>query len=54
MNIKDLTLLERATVRVAQFIMYTLIFALFATFIFLLTDAMINYLSLGQYNISTI
>jgi len=54
MNIKHLTLIERLTFRVAQFIMYTLIFALFATFIFLLTDAMINYLTLGQYNINTL
>ena len=54
MNIKHLTLIERLTVRVAQFIMYTLIFTLFAVVLFLLTDAMINYLSLGEYNISTI
>ena len=54
MNIKDLTLIERITVRMAQFIMYTLIFTLFAVVLFLLTDGMINYLSLGEYDISTI
>ena len=54
MNIKDLTLIERVTVRIAQAIYYALIFALFAVVLFLLTDGMINYLSLGEYNISTI
>ena len=54
MNIKHLAWYERLTVRIAQAIYYALIFALFATFIFLLTDGMINYLSLGEYNISTI
>ena len=54
MNIKHLAWYERLTVYAAMSIYYTLIFTLFATFIFLLTDAMINYLSLGEYNISTI
>jgi len=35
-------------------LLLALIFALFATFIFLLTDGMINYLTLGEYDISTI
>ena len=54
MNIKDLTLLERATVRVAQGIYYTLIFTLFAVVLFLFTDGMIDYLTLGQYNTNTL
>lgn len=54
MNIKHLTLLERITVRTAQAIYYALIFALFATFLYLLSDAMINYLTLGEYDISTL
>jgi hypothetical protein len=54
MNLSDLTLLERLTVYAAMSIYYTLIFTLFAVVLFLLTDAMINYLSLGEYDISTI
>jgi hypothetical protein len=54
MNIKHLTLLERITVRTAQAIYYTLIFALFATFLYLLADGMVDYLTLGEYDISTL
>jgi len=54
MNIKDLTLIERLTVRMAQFIMYAFIFTLFAVVLFLLTDSMIDYLTLGQYDINTL
>jgi len=54
MNIKHLAWYERLTVRMAQFIMYAFIFTLFAVVLFLLADAMINYLSLGEYDISTI
>lgn len=54
MNLKGLTLIERITVRLAQGIYYTLIFALFATFLFLLANGMIDYLTMGKYDINTL
>jgi len=54
MNLKGLNLIERIAVRLAQGIYYTLIFALFATFFFLLMDGMINYLTMGKYDINTL
>jgi len=51
MNLSNLTLIERLTVRVAMFIYYAFIFTLFLTFIFLFTNALIEYLTLGKYDI---
>ncbi len=53
MNLSDLTLLERITVRAALVIYYALAFALVLTFLFLLADGMIDYLTLGKYDISS-
>ena len=53
MNLDNLTLMERLTVYAAYFIFWTLVFSITATFIYLLTDGMIDYLTLGQYNIRT-
>ncbi len=52
-DLSDLSFLERLTVRLAILIYYTLGFIVIALFLFLLADGMIDYLTLGKYDITT-